>query len=548
MPSSRMPGGEPELGVSPDGVSDGSTARLSVSTELDEVSPKSGARPEGSAGEALRPPEPVERSEGQAGLGGDALDAGRLEELAFQLAESHVVSRRPRRRPSLLGRPREQESLLRDAYQYFAEASEAQRAISYAAEWLLDNFYMVQQALRQVREDMPEGYYRQLPKLGVSSLEGYPRIYALAREVIGYYENHLDLDRVTRFVHAYQQVTPLTMGELWALPTMLRLGILECLAQAVARVMGLQEWGDEEHPAFAPLPNDLADDTVVANCILSLRMLATQDWKAFFESISRVEMILRRDPAGVYARMDFDTRDRYRGIVEDLALASGQGEEKVAREAVRLAQGESAFPQEAGTNPGACLSRTTHVGFYLLDAGRAQLEAGLGYRPPLGARLRHWLFDHPALVYLDSIGLLTLVILLGLVWYSFVAGGTLVQLIGVGLLALLPATAVAISLVNWLITRAVPPRVLPKMDFREGVPAECSTMVVVPALLGDAGEAQSLLQQLELHFLGNGGPHLRFALLTDFADAPEKHMPGDETLLEQINAGILALNKKYGRR
>jgi len=475
------------------------------------------------------------------------LNASIDEELALRLAESHVVSRRPRYRPPLLDRTREQQALLRDAYQYFAEVSEAQHALSYAAEWLLDNFYTVQQALRQVRKDMPVGYYEQLPKLGTSPLEGYPRIYALAREVLGYCESHLDLDQVTRFVHAYQQVTPLTMGELWALPTMLRLGVLECLTSAVARIMGLQGWGTEEHPTFVSLPHDLADDAIVANCVLSLRMLATQDWKAFFESISRVEMILRRDPAGIYARMDFDTRDRYRGTVEALALATGRGEEEVARETIRLARSESARIAEAQQS-GHSLPRTTHVGFYLLDAGRAQLEACLGYSPRLGIRLWRWLLDHPTLAYLGSMALLTLFILLGLVYYAFVVGGTLAQLVGVGLLALLPATAVAVNSVNWLVTHKVPPRMFPKMDFREGIPAEFSTMVVVPALLTDASEVQSLLQQLELYFLGNEDPHLRFALLTDFADSPYKHMPGDEALLEQIKAGILALNKKYGRR
>jgi len=461
-----------------------------------------------------------------------------LENLAFRLAESHVIFRRPSPAPSLLDRLRGRESLLRDAYEHFGRMPDAQRALSYTAEWLLDNFYVIQRALRQVREDMPAGYYRQLPRLGTSSLEGYPRIYALAREVIGYCKGHLDLDRVTRFVRAYQQVAPLTMGELWALPTMLRLGILECLTGAIARVMGLKGQGDDESPAFVPLPPDLADDAIVANCILSLRMLATQDWKVFFENVSQVEQILRRDPADVYVHMDFDTRDRYRGVVEELAQATGRSEEEVAQEAIRLAEGA----RREG------LSRAAHIGFYFLGAGRVQFEACLGYRPPLNVRLRRWLFDHPTLVYLGSIALFTLIILLGLVHYGFVAGGTLAQLTGVGLLILLPATAVAISLVNWLVTHTVPPRVLPKMDFREAVPAECSTMVVVPALLTDAGEVQSLLRHLELHFLGNEDPHLHFALLTDFADAPRKHMPGDDDLLEQVRAGIEALNRKYRRR
>jgi cyclic beta-1,2-glucan synthetase len=472
------------------------------------------------------------------------LGAPTLDDLAFQLAESHVVFRHPPTpAPSLLKRVRKWKLLLHDAHEHFGQMPDAQRALSYTAEWLLDNFYVVQQALRQVREDMPAHYYRQLPKLGTSSLKGYPRVYALAQAVIGHCAGHLDLERVTQFVHAYQQRTPLTMGELWALPVMLRLASLERLTRTVARVIGRPEWNDEEHPAPVPSLSDLTDDAIVANCILSLRMLATQDWETFFESVSRVEQILHRDPADVYARMDFDTRDRYRGVIEKLSQVTGRDEEEIAREAIRLAQRSGEEKQSEPVSP-----RTFHVGFYLVDAGRAQLEACLGYRPPQGDWLRRWLLDHPLLAYLGGIVLLTLAILLGLVYCAFAADGTLVQLVGVGLLVLLPATAVAVNLVNRLIIHVVPPRVLPKMDFQEGIPVEYSTTVVVPVLLANVSEAQSLLQQLELHFLRNEDPHLYFALLTDFADAPQEHMPGDESLLEQLKTGIWNLNRKYGKR
>ena len=498
------------------------------------------------------------QSKGQAQLS----DERHLENLARQLAESHAVSRhpsassgrRPRRGPLLLDRLREREALLRDAYQHFAGASEAEIALSYAGEWMLDNFYVVQQALRQIREDMPEGYYRRLPRLDTSPLEGYPRIYALVREITGYCEDQLDLDRVTRFVQAYQRVNPLTTGELWALPTMLRLAVLECLTRAVASITKLRTSGGEElsDAVSMPLPGDLDDEAIVGNCILSLRSLASQDWMAFFESVSRVEEILRLDPAHIYARMDFETRDRYRGVIEELALATGRPEEEVAQEAVRLAEGAQSPPEPEEERP----SHATHIGFYLLDAGRAQLEARLDYRAPWGVaasytvlmkRLRRWLLGHPTLVYLGSITLLTLVIVLGLVRYASVAGGTLVQLIGAGLLASLPATAVSIHLVNWLVTHTVPPRVLPRLDFQEGIPAEYRTMVVIPGLVSREGDIEFLVRQLELHFLGNADPHLYFALLTDFADAPEQHMPEDEALLEHARHSIEALNEKYGQ-
>ena len=465
------------------------------------------------------------------------LDRGQLEERASQLAESHAASRRPAVEPSPLDRLREQETILRHAYLHFVEMSEKQKVLPGTGEWLLDNFYVVQQALRQVRENMPQGYYRRLPKLDTPPLQGYPRIYALARELIEYCQAHLDMNRVTRFVQAYQQVRPLTMGELWALPTMLRLGVLELLTQTVARVAPAQVSKNDDAPPAPSLSDGLAEETVVANCIRSLRTLETQDWDAFFESVSLVEATLRSDPADVYARMDFETRDRYRKVVEELAWTTEWDEEAVAQEAIRLAEEARQDNQKP--------SRTAHVGFYLVDRGRSQLEDRLDYRPPWGERVRGWLFDHAAPVYLSSIALLTLLVLMALIAYGRASGGTPAQLIGVILLALLPACIVGVNVVNAFITRTVPPRVLPKMNFSQGIPPEHRTLVVVPSLLADG--VDFLLHQLELHYLGNADPHLGFALITDFADAPKEHMPEDDALLEQAKRGIERLNEKYGR-
>jgi cyclic beta-1,2-glucan synthetase len=469
---------------------------------------------------------------GQATPGDEASDSQQLTSLILRLAEEHTISPRPQRVPSLVDRIREWEEALADAYERFCQAFDEKRALSYTAEWLLDNYYVIQQALRQVRQDMPPRYYRQLPKLAASPLQGYPRIYAVARSLLGFSDWHVDLDQVRWSIRTYQRITPLTIGELWALPTMLRLSALEALAGVIS---GLD-----------PSPRESADETTAPNCVITLRTLATQDWKAFFESVSRVDEALACDPASVYTLMDFDTRNRYRNVIEELALATGWGEEEIAWEAVALAttgvSGSSKPPK--GTD--GRQARTSHVGFYLLDKGRALLEAHLGYRPRLGVRLSRWVFAHPTFVYLGAITGLTAAAVLGMGWYAFVAGGTPIQWIGAGLLTLLPAMEIAVSLVNRIVTRTVPPHALPKLDFDKGIPAEHFTMAVVPALLSDSSEVEFLLQQLELHFLSNPDPHLHFALLSDFTDAPQEHMPGDEALLDRARCGIEALNKKHG--
>jgi cyclic beta-1,2-glucan synthetase len=484
---------------------------------------------------------------------GETPAADPLDTLARQLAQRHYVVQQPLRRPSLLDRLPEQTSLLRAAYQQFGATAGEQLVQSYAAEWLLDNYYVVQQALRLIREDMPQGYYRQLPKLVSSALEGYPRVYALAWEIIRYSEGQIDLDQARRFIHAYQRAAPLTMGELWAVPTMLRLATIERLSQAIARVSGLPITGSEAF--IIAVPQEPTDDDIIVNGVRGLRTLAAEDWNAFFEDVSRVEQILRADPAGVYTRMDFATRDRYRAVVEQLALATTRDEQQVAQDAIQLAQAERDRIESAvhaaqtatrahSGEPLVALERcqpvirTSHVGFYLLDAGRGQLEARLGYRPPWHLRLRRWLAGHPTLIYLGSIAALTATLLSILVYSILLVDGTTPQLISSILLMLVPTATVAIDLVNWAITHIIPPRVLPKLDFRDGVPADCRTMVVVPVLLASASEIDAVLRQLELHFLGNVDAHVHFALLSDFSDAPHECMPGDDELLEQIRSGI----------
>jgi cyclic beta-1,2-glucan synthetase len=349
-----------------------------------------------------------------------------LRDLSAQLAKQHTASVGPGLEPSPLERLSEQGAFLQTAYEYFVRKSESQKVLSSAAEWLLDNFYVVQQALRQIHKNMPAGYYRQLPKLDTPPLKGYPRAYHLAGELLRHLEGHLDVDQVTRFISAYQDVTPLTMGELWALPTMLRLGLVEILTQMVARIMEDEPQAAPESPWAVSLPEELDQEIVVANAIRSLRTLANQDWDAFFESLSRVEAALRDDPASVYAAMDFDTRDRYRSAVEEMARAADRPEGTVARAAVRLA--ETAKQKANGSR------RTRHVGYYLIDRGRPALEAELDYRPARSDRLRRWLGDRATLLYLGGMALLTLAILAGLAGYALWAGATPLQWIGALLL------------------------------------------------------------------------------------------------------------------
>ncbi len=449
---------------------------------------------------------------------------------------------------NLLGDLHRWDLALRKANALFKSNPARDAPASRASEWMLDNFYILKQTLRQIEEDLPASFLNELPKLTGTVLRGHSRIFALAQSWVGYNHGLVDLSQTAAFMLAYQHVAPLTIGELWALPVMLRIVVLEQLVYAAAKLTGMEKpKGISEVSDLAvgdTLPDQgqaagpaIPDEAMVANCFLSLRLLAAADWKIFFEQTSLVEHILREDPAGIYPEMDFATRNSYRSVIEELARHSLFTEEEAAARAVDFAR------KSRDKGP----VRQAHVGYYLRDAGRETLEVSLDYRPEFNARRKRAILAAPTRTYLGSIALFSVLFLLLILGYAKLTGGSPIALLVVGILGCGLAIEAAITLVHWNVTHSLKPQSLPRMDFSEGIPAGNRTMVVVPTLLGSTEELNHLLQGLELYYLSNSDRMLTFALLTDFRDALQEVMPKDEQLLASASAGIESLNRKYSQ-
>jgi len=458
-----------------------------------------------------------------------------LEEPIIELAQKLATCTARRASFHIPARLKQFMDFFQECYEYFDEATKAQVSISQTAEWLLDNFYVIEQAIRQVQEDLPADYYQRLPK----TRDGWARIYIVALANTQHEDARLDIEQIKNFLQTFQNVTPLSTGELWALPLMLRLSMFEALAEALATITKLT-WETIPQPNFsgrletsASLSPQAVSESIVANSILDLRLLATQDWKAFFESTSILEKLLRDDPAGLYTQMDFETRNHYRSVIEELADGSSLDEASIATQTIQLAQ--------AGTS-----AREKHVGYYLIAPGRETLEARINFRPQLLGSVIRYIQKNATFAYLGSIAALTLLACFLIILYTSQVGGNILQLLVAGVLTILPVSSVAIEIINGLVISIIPPRTLPKLDFENGVPADYRTMVVIPALLGTERDAPFLLRQIEHHFIGNSDPNVFFALITDFADAAEKEMPGDNQAVAQTKAAIDQLNKKYG--
>ncbi|MHB1202154.1 MAG: GH36-type glycosyl hydrolase domain-containing protein, partial [Acidithiobacillus sp.] len=529
-----------------------------------------------------------------------------LKRHAVTLADQHEIDPRPGP-DRLLPRLADNARVLLAAYDVVTAAATPGQRIVPAEAWLLDNFYLIEQQISLARRHLPRGYSRQLPRLADGPSAGFPRIYDLALELISHMDGRVDSDNATQFVAAYQTVEPLKLGELWAFPIMLQLALLENLRRVGLRIAHRREerdaaitWADRmlataarepkqlirllaefanaDVPLTAPFveefyarlqaqgpamafvqtwveqklleqgvtPTQLsevaartaaANQISIANSIGSLRFIGAMDWRNYVESLSVVEQTLREDPTGMHASQDFATRDRYRHVIEDVARRSSRSELAVAREAIVLAQTAA---ERLGTN-----DRSAHVGYYLIDHGRRLLERAVGYRLPWKLRASRASRHFRLSLYLGPILLLTAlatwVVLFPFggfepgdwrYWFFAITG-------------VLGASALAVPLVNLLVTLALPPRALPRLDFSQGIPDIHRTMVVVPTLLSSPQEIDDLLEALEIRYLGNRDPNLFFALLTDFRDAPERTLPDDDALLAYARAAVQALNETY---
>ncbi|MEP6730154.1 MAG: glucoamylase family protein [bacterium] len=275
---------------------------------------------------------------------------------------------------------------------------------------------------------------------------------------------------------------------------------------------------------------------VMANSIASLRAVGSIDWSEFVESSSATESELRRDPSGIYAAMTFQTRDRYRHIVEHLSRRTDIPEHDVATAAIGAA---AAAEKKLGRS-----SRAAHVGYYLVDDGRRDLEKSLAYEPAIAERLYRAARYGPSRFYFTALGLAVagaLALLLEPLEGIPASIGVIVAV----LLALTPATDAAVAVVNQLVTLLLPPDRLPRMSFRDGVPNDHRGIVVVPILLGSADAVHEALDHLEAQYLANRDPEIRFALLSDFVDAPQAHMPEDDEIIAAAVDGVRTLNAAY---
>src|SRR5437762_11024306 len=507
----------------------------------------------------------------------------------------------------LLTRLDQNEKVLR-AFNRATLAVDQSRRVTPAAEWLLDNFYLIEDQIQLARRHLPEQYSRELPRLANGPSAGFLRVYDIVLELIAHVDAQIDADSLSAFVAAYQTLAPLKLGELWAVPIMLRLGLIENLARITTGLAQgrrdrdlANQWVERLQAMAEKNPSRIV--IVVADMARAEPTLSSSFVAEFCQRLSRL------NPALHLARGWLEQRTLEQGLsveqlvhqenqsqasdqvsvshsisslrllsainwkefVETLSLVEQtlRGEpadvygdmdfatrdryrhvvEILARHGalseIEVARKAVELAQESAQQKGR-EDRTAHVGFYLIDKGLPRLERASGKRWRRKGVVERSIRKFPFTFYVGGIFLFTLLATLGFVHAAEARGVAGWRLGLCGITFSLGVSQLAVALWNWLATLLLNPQLLPRLGYSPGgIAPERRGMVVVPTILRSAENIDDLLQTLEIHHLANRDPYLHFALLTDWPDAAEENLPEDAPLLERAKAGIESLNRKY---
>ena len=503
----------------------------------------------------------------------------------------------------LLYRLDENERIINDTCDLLSTAIKDKRQITPASEWLLDNHPLISQHIRLARKHLPKGYSRGLPRLKYGDEIGNPRVYELALEVISHSDARIEIEALSIFINSYQKIMPLKLGELWAIPIMLRLALIENLRRVAARIYSSRihqnladYWSDKMIDIAETDRNHLI--VVIADMARSLPPLEASfiaemarrlqgQGPALAMPLTWLEQRLEESGVTIEQLVNAEVQQQ---AIDQVSVSNSVGSlrflddmnwqkfvesasvveaifkedpslvyplmdfttrdryrhcvEAIAKDSGRseeyIARKALAFAQE---NPND--HRLGHVGYYLIDKGREKLENDVSYRPNLLNKFYRVLEKYPLTIYLGLILLIVIDITYNLVRHAYIDGVHNALLVLIGLCSVIAASHLGISMVNLLATIFAKPKPLARLDFSEGVPDTSKTMVVVPTLLTSLQSVDDLCEALEVRYLANAGENIFFCLLTDFADAKQKEMPEDVAIVAKAEEKIKSLNQKY---
>jgi cyclic beta-1,2-glucan synthetase len=546
-------------------------------------------------------------ADGETPLRSELFSTEQMEQYGKTLAGLHILGPKVDPGQQLLSRLTENEAILLEVHDLVSEAVKSNRQITPAGEWLLDNFYLIEEQIRTGRRHLPKNYSKELPRLLNGPSAGLPRVYDIAKEIISHGDGHVNPESLRRFVTAYQTITTLKLGELWAIPIMLRLALIENLRRVAVRVAAgridrdlADSWSNQMIEIAEKNPKNLI--LVIADMARSDPPMSTPFVSEFVRRLQGqspalafpltwVEQRLSESNQTIVQLIQYENQQQaadqvsisnsigslrflsafdWHEFVESMShveqvLHEDPAEayismdfntrdhyrhviEKIAKKC-NFSEIEVAYKSIELAKKGAELNgpadRTAHVGFYLIGKGLPQLEHLTKIKDTLSSICVKTIFRFPLFFYLGSIILLILIFCWSLLEKAHSDGIGSWHIWALGFLLILCTSYLSIALVNWLTTLFVIPYPLPRLDYSKGIPPESRSLVVVPSMLLNTQNIEDLVEALEVRFLANQDRNLHFGLLTDFKDATQEKLEEDDQLVQLVSKKIIELNKKY---
>ena len=532
----------------------------------------------------------------------------RLKQHAESLALVQTITGNPKKGYNLANRLKNNKKILLDCYHTIGKAVNEKQAITPAAEWLIDNFHIIEGQIRDISEHLPIGFYRQLPKLSDGYLKDYPRVYGLSWAFIAHTDSRFDPELLTQFVRAYQHVQPLTIGELWAIAITLRVVLVENLRRLSVRIVSSMQ-ARKSADRLADELLGLSSGMTQAIAIFLQDLEVKQLKKPFL--VQLIQRLRYQDPTVTptlpwinekLAQMNLTTDEivslehnnqsaanvTIRNIITSMRLISAfdwrtffesislvdktlrtnpvfaamdfTSQDRYRHAIEELDRGSKyseldisnlviakteKYKSEQQLAGKSIEEKKTDPGYYLISSGRKILEEEIDFSPSLGKKILNFYISNANIGYISTILVLTFTLLLIPLFMSFENGVSLWGLLILSIIGFFPASDIIVSLLNRFVVTVVGPRYLPRLKLSDGVPASMQTFVVMPVLLINEKTIEEHLEQLEVHYLSNPHGIVHFALLSDWKDSETENSPEDKELLDIATRGIEQLNSRH---
>jgi cyclic beta-1,2-glucan glucanotransferase len=538
-------------------------------------------------------------------LRSELFSSGQMEQHAIKLAKSHKLTQE-KSSEQLLKRLAENEAVLLDVHSLLTETVRVQKRIAPAGEWLLDNFYLIEEQIYTGKKHLPKGYSKGLPQLARGQSQGLPRVYDIAVEIISHSDGRVDIKSLSAFINAYQSITTLQLGELWAIPIMLRLALLENLRRLATQIAVdilnknlAGYWADEMTETAEKDPKNLIliiadmarsnppmESSFVAELTRRLQgkgsslalPLSWIEQRLSENGLTSIELVYLENQKQAADQMSIsnsinglrflNTTD-WRDFVEDLSIVEKILQrdidsvynkmdfytrdsyrhviERIAKQSDLSEEKVASIAISLARENAANNIRTAHVGYYLTGKGIVELEKITKTRLTIREQSKRVFNKIPVLLYTTAIIIITFCLSWLLLRKAYSDGLRDGKMILLGVICAISVSQLSLTLVNWLVTLFARPYLLPRLDFSKGIPDQCRSLVAVPTMLTTIKDIENLVEALEVRFLANRDVNLHYALLTDFKDAVTETVSEDETLLACVRDKIIELNIKYQR-